>query len=87
MVEVLKQPPYSPIPVEKQVVIIFTGNKGYLDKIPVNAVTKFEAELMAFLDAKYSNIFESIRTEKKLTPETEEILIKALDEFSETFSA
>jgi F-type H+-transporting ATPase subunit alpha len=87
MVEVLKQPPYSPIPVEKQVIIIFAGNKGYLDKIPVKAVTKFEAELMAFLDAKYSNILEAIRTDKRLTDDTEKALTKALDEFSETFSA
>jgi len=87
MVEVLKQPPYSPIPIEKQVVIIFAGNKGYLDKIPVSAVTKFEAELMAFMDAKYSDILESIRNDKKITDETEEKLTKAIDEFSETFSA
>jgi F-type H+-transporting ATPase subunit alpha len=87
MVEVLKQPPYSPIPIEKQVVIIFAGNKGYLDKIPVSAVTKFEAELMAFMDAKYSDILKTIREEQKITDETEEKLIKALDEFSETFSA
>ncbi len=86
MVEVLKQGPYSPVPVEKQVVIIFAGNKGYLDAIPVSAVTKFEAELMPFMEAKHADILESIRNEKKITDETEKALIKALDDFSESFS-
>jgi len=87
MVEVLKQGPYSPVPVEKQVVMILAGNKGYLDKIPVSAVTKFEAELMPYMEAKHANILDSIRDEKKITDETEAELIKALDDFSESFSA
>jgi F-type H+-transporting ATPase subunit alpha len=87
MVEVLKQPPYSPVPVEKQVVMILAGNRGYLDNIPVSAVNKFEAELMPFMEAKHSDILDSIREEKKITDETEAELIKALDDFSETFSA
>jgi len=76
-----------PVPVEKQVVMILAGNKGYLDKIPVGAVTKFEAELMPYMDAKHSDILDSIRDEKKITDETEAELIKALDDFSESFSA
>ena len=87
MVEVLKQGPYSPVPVEKQVVMILAGNKGYLDKIPVSAVTKFEAELMPYMEAKHSAILDSIRDEKKITDETEAELVKALDDFSESFSA
>ena len=86
MVEVLKQPPYSPIPVEKQVVMIFAGNKGYLDKISVSSVTKFEAELMAYMDAKHSDILDTIREEKKITDETEAKLIEALNDFSESFA-
>jgi len=87
MVEVLKQGPYSPVPVEKQVVMIFAGNKGYLDTIPVSAVTKFEAELMPFMEAKHAAILDSIRDEKKITDDNEKALIKALDDFSESFSA
>jgi len=86
MVEVLKQPPYSPVPVEKQVVMIFAGNKGYLDNIAVSAVTKFEAELMTYIEAKHSDILDSIRGDKKLTDETETKLIEALDDFSKSFS-
>ena len=73
MVEVLKQPPYSPLAVEKQVVIIFAGTKGYLDDIPTVAVTKFEAELYPYIEAKYPEIFEQIRTKKALDKEIEEI--------------
>ncbi len=87
MVEVLKQPPYSPVPVEKQVVIIFAGVNGFLDDIPVSAVTKFEAELMPFMEAKYPNILESIRTEKKITDETDALLRKAIEDFKASFSA
>lgn len=87
MVEVLKQPPYSPLPVENQVIIIFAGSKGYLDDIPVSAVTKFEAELYPYIEARYSEIFEQIRTKKALDKDIEETLTKALNDFKATFSA
>ena len=77
MVEVLKQPPYSPLPVENQVVIIFAGAKGYLDDVATANVTKFEAELYPYIEAKYPEIFEQIRTKKVLDKEVEEILHKA----------
>lgn len=87
MVEVLKQPPYSPLPVENQVVIIFAGAKGYLDDIATANVTKFEAELYPYIEAKYPEIFEQIRTKKVLDKEVEEILHKALKDFKATFAA
>lgn len=87
MVEVLKQPPYSPLPVENQVLIIFAGAKGYLDDIPTSSVTKFEAELYPYIEAKYPEIFEQIRTKKALDKETEELLHKALKDYKATFSA
>ena len=86
MTELLKQPPYSPIPVEKQVVIIYAGTKGYLDDIPVSEVTRFEQELYTFLDAKYAGILESIRETKELKSETEEELKKALEDFKSQFA-
>ena len=87
MVEVLKQPPYSPLPVENQVVIIFAGAKGYLDDVATINVTKFEAELYPYIEAKYPEIFEQIRTKKVLDKEVEEILHKALKDFKATFAA
>jgi len=87
MVEVLKQPPYSPLSAEKQAMIIFAGNEGYLDDLPVSAVTKFEAELYPFVEASYPQIFENIRSTKKIDDETKALMIKALDEFKASFVA
>jgi len=85
MVEVLKQGPYSPVPVEKQVVIIYAGANGYLDDLPVADVTKFEAELLPFIEAKYPEIYKNILSAKKIDDETDALLKKALDEFKSTF--
>lgn len=86
MVEVLKQPPYSPLPVENQVVLIFAGAKGYLDDIATLNVNKFETELYPYIEAKYPEIFEQIRTKKVLDKEIEELLHKALKDFKATFA-
>ncbi len=85
MVEVLKQPPYSPIPVEKQALIIFAGNEGYLDSLPASAVVKFEADLYPFIDASYPQILENIRTTSKIDDETMGMMKKAIEEFKTTF--
>ncbi|HEC1793764.1 TPA: F0F1 ATP synthase subunit alpha [Campylobacter lari] len=81
MVEVLKQPPYSPLSAENQVVMIYTGTKGYLDDIAVSKIGEFEAALYPFIEAKYPEIFEQIRTKKALDKDLEEKLAKALSEF------
>jgi len=86
MVEVLKQPPYQPLAVERQVVSIFAGTKGFLDDIDAGSVTKFEAELYPFMEAKYSNIFDAIRESKKIDSETEADLKKALEDFKTSFA-
>lgn len=87
MIEVLKQPPYSPLSIEKQVVAIYAGAKGFLDDIPTNKVVKFEDELYPFLEAKYPKIFEDIRMKKALDKDLETALSKALDEFKISFTA
>ncbi len=87
MVEVLKQPPYAPLPIERQVVIIFAGARGYMDDVPASKITKFEAELYPFVEAKYPQIFEDIRTKKMIDKETEEMLSKTLEEFKTIFVA
>ncbi|MDD5052720.1 MAG: F0F1 ATP synthase subunit alpha [Sulfuricurvum sp.] len=87
MVEVLKQPPYSPLGAEKQALIIFAGNEGYLDDISANSVVKFEADLYPFIEASYPQILESIRTTSKIDDETMVTMKKALEEFKSTFVA
>ncbi|HEF2684318.1 TPA: F0F1 ATP synthase subunit alpha [Campylobacter coli] len=81
MVELLKQPPYSPLSVEKQVVLIFAGTKGYLDDVAVSKIREFEDGIYPFIEAKYPNLFEQIRSKKALDAELEEKLAKAINEF------
>ena len=78
--EVLKQPQYQPMPVEYQVIIIYAATKKYLLDIPTNQVLEFEKELFKFIDTKYPEIPASIREAKQMTPETEELLKKAIEE-------
>jgi F-type H+-transporting ATPase subunit alpha len=87
MVELLKQPPYAPIPVEKQIVALYSGTRGYLDDIPAEAVTKFEKELYLFMDSKYSSILDKIRESKKLDESLENELKKAIEDFKTQFAA
>ncbi len=85
MVEILKQPPYSPLPIENQVVTIYAGAKGFLDDISVSDINKFETDLYPFLEAKYSDLLEQIRTKKALDSDIENVLSKALNDFKATF--
>lgn len=87
MVEVLKQPPYSPLGAEKQALIIFAGNEGYLDDISAGSVVKFEADLYPFVEASYPQILENIRSSSKIDDETMALMKKALEEFKSTFVA
>lgn len=81
MVELLKQPPYSPLSVEKQVVLIFAGTKGFLDDIAVSKIKKIEDGIYPFIEAKHPDIFEQIRSKKALDSDLEEKLAKAINEF------
>ncbi len=80
-VEVLKQNQFSPIPVEKQVAILFAGGNGFLDDIPVEEVRRFEAELYDFLDNSKPEILEEIREKKELKDDLKKRLKDALQEF------
>jgi F-type H+-transporting ATPase subunit alpha len=83
--EILKQPQYKPMPVEKQVVIIYAATKKYLLDIPVDRILEFEGALFEHISSKYPEIFESIKTEKKLSEETEKTLVKAIEELKKDF--
>ncbi|AJG40939.1 MULTISPECIES: F0F1 ATP synthase subunit alpha [unclassified Thermotoga] len=85
LMELLKQEQYSPMPVEEQVVVIFAGVRGYLDDLPVEAVRRFEKEFLRFMHEKHQDILDDIREKKELTPETEEKLKKAIEEFKAVF--
>ncbi|MDO3378470.1 F0F1 ATP synthase subunit alpha [Geoalkalibacter halelectricus] len=85
LVEVLKQGQYQPLPVEKQILVIFAANNGYLDEHPVNAVQRYEAELTTFIEAKHPQILEDIRTKKAIDGDLEARIKSALDEFKGHF--
>ncbi|MBS4035998.1 MAG: F0F1 ATP synthase subunit alpha [Ignavibacterium sp.] len=85
LVQLLKQGQYDPIPVEKQVVSIYLGTKGYMDEIPVADVKRFEKEALEFVEVKYGQILTNIKKEKDISKETDEILIKAAKEFLSSF--
>jgi F-type H+-transporting ATPase subunit alpha len=87
LVEVLKQPQYRPLPVEKQVVIIFAGTKGFLDKYPANAVMKYEAGLYPFIEERYPKIFSEIAEKQEITDGIDKLLREALNAYDEEFKA
>ena len=83
--EVLKQPQYKPMPVQYQVVIIYAVTHKYLLDIPVEDITRFEQGLFDFLDTKYPEVPGNIAAEKVISDATEEILVKAIQEFKKQF--
>ena len=85
LVELLKQPQYSPLPMEEQVISIYSGVNGYLDKVSIENISKFETDLMNLIKSSHKDILKSIRDEKALTDSTEEKLKKAIEEFLKTF--
>ena len=86
LTELLKQPQYSPMDVEEQVAVIFAGVKGYLDQIPTQKIGEFEQSLIQKLNAKGSNILESIRKDKSISDDTEKALKDTLDELVKNFA-
>ena len=86
LTELLKQPQFSPMPVEEQVVSIYAGVRGYLDKVAVSDIGRFEAELLRSLRAKNADLLAEIRSAKQITPDTESRLKAALDAFAGTFA-
>ncbi|MDG5494766.1 F0F1 ATP synthase subunit alpha [Niveispirillum sp. SYP-B3756] len=86
LTELLKQPQFSPLPVEEQVVSIFAGVKGYLDKVKTEDVNRFEARFLDEVRAKGADILDAIRTEKAISKGTEEKLKAFLENFSKVFA-
>ncbi len=85
LTEILKQPNYSPLPVEKQVAIIYAGTNGYLDSIKPDSVSRFEKEFFLFVEANDPGILDSIRNEKVISDATAEKLKNALKSFVSMF--
>ena len=83
--EVLKQPQYQPMPVEKQILIIYTATNKYLIDVAVEDIQAFEKGLFEYVDTKYPEIFSTIREKKAIDDALEEVIVKAIKEFKEEF--
>ncbi|MEP4193781.1 MAG: F0F1 ATP synthase subunit alpha [Sneathiella sp.] len=86
LTELLKQPQYSPLTMEEQVVAIFSGVRGYLDRIEVSQIGDFEKQLLTEMHGKHQDLMDTIRSEEKLSKETEEKLTSILESFTTTFA-
>lgn len=87
MQEILKQPQYSPVSLEHQVMVIFAGTQGYADDVPVEKMRQWEADLIKFLDQSYPELGKDILEKKQITSETEARLREALASFKATWQA
>jgi len=87
LVEILKQPQYRPLPVEKQILIIFAGTNGFLEMYPESALQRYEAELYEFVEKKSSEILREIREKRTIDAELEKKVKTLLEEFKGKFKA
>jgi F-type H+-transporting ATPase subunit alpha len=87
LVEILKQPQYKPMPVEKQVLVVYAANNGYVDAYPVGAVKRFETELLSFMESKHGQLLGDLKAKKAIDAELEGRIKSALEEFKGQFVA
>jgi F-type H+-transporting ATPase subunit alpha len=87
LVEILKQPQYQPIPMERMITVLFAGTRGFLDDLPIDVLKDFEPQLLSFVEGKYPDIFTDIKEKKEISPDLEERMKKAVGEFKTQFQA
>ena len=87
LVEILKQPQYRPIPNEKQVLIIFAANNGFLDDYPVASLRRYESELYTFFDTRKADIVSELRDKKAIDDDLKGKIVAALNDFKKEFTA
>jgi len=87
LVEVMKQGQFVPLPIEKQIVVVYAATSGHLDALPVEAVQRYERELYAFLEAKHAPVLKELREKKELTDDVKGKVDTALTEFGNLFRA
>ena len=85
LVEILKQPQYKPLPMEKQVTILFAGTRGFLDKYPIDVLAKYEAGLYTFIEERHPKVFTELADKKVITEDIDKMLRTALGEYDEEF--
>jgi F-type H+-transporting ATPase subunit alpha len=87
LVEILKQPQYNPLPVEKQVLVIYAGTNGYLDQVPAGDVGAYESELYRYFELQHSAILQTLAEKKQIDDALKGQVNAALKEFGQQFAA
>jgi F-type H+-transporting ATPase subunit alpha len=87
LTEMLKQNQYDPLPIEKEVLIIFAANEGYFDKLEVSQVKLFERELYAFIEARHRDLLDEIRQRREIADDLHKRLLDTLNSFAQTFAS
>ncbi len=87
LVEILKQPQYRPLPFEKQVLIIFAANNGFVDEYAVSALKRYETELMAYMENRNADVLNELREKKQIDDSVKGKLMGALEQFKKEFTA
>jgi len=87
LVEILKQPQYLPMPMEKMITSLFAGARGFLDDLPVDVLKDFEPQMLAFMESKYQALLSEIKEKKEISAELEDKLKKAISEFKTQYQA
>ena len=85
LTELLKQPQFQPLPMEKQVILIFAGTNGYLDPVPVSEVRRYEKDLYSFLDLRQGDLLRQVAEQKDIKGELTDKIKAVLAEFAEVF--
>jgi F-type H+-transporting ATPase subunit alpha len=86
-VELLKQPQFAPMSLAKEVIVLFAGTRGFIDKYPVDKVHEYEQQLLSFVENKYASIMKDIEEQKVISPELEKKMKEMLTAFDSAFVA
>jgi len=85
LTELLKQDQYVPLPVEKQVLLIYAGNRGFLDEVEVDRIIEYEKKLYDFFEKEHAELLQNIKDKKELDAELDNAISAALTEFKQMF--
>ncbi len=87
LVEILKQPQYQPLPMEKQVTILFAGTRGFLDTLPVASLAEFEKDLYSYVEANAADVFDTLKEKMAIDGALEERMKSVISTFTAQFKA
>ena len=85
LVEILKQPQYQPLSMEKQVTILFAGTRGFLDALPIDVLAKYEAGLYKFIEDRFPKVFEGLKEKQAIDDDLDKLMREALTAYGEEF--